>query len=139
MGYFGLEWVCWVRICQHRHDAQKHLLNGQGRRPRGLQDVDANLSTRVDIRVVHFRLESDLRWLERVVLREVDGEEKDSSVVGRVLRAHHRGGPPEDISFFLWSGGAVRGWIAAHVDHLFLDSLLCHSACVYCDYLFLSL
>lgn len=53
--------------------------------------------------MINFRGERDLGRLEWVVGREVDVQEEDALVIGRVLRTHDRGLPVELISLV---GGA---------------------------------
>ena len=53
--------------------------------------------------MINFRGEGDLGRLEWVVGREVDVQEEDALVIGRVLRTHDRGLPVELISLV---GGA---------------------------------
>lgn len=62
--------------------------DGERRAPLVSQDVQANATVAVDVRVVDTGSEVDFRGLERVVCREVDGEEEDAAGVGRVAGAH---------------------------------------------------
>lgn len=60
------------------------LGNCQGRRPLGSQDVKANGSVAVDIRMVYSCCECYLWWFEWVICWKVDGQKKDSSLVWTV-------------------------------------------------------
>ena len=77
--------------------------------------------------MINFRGERDLGRLEWVVGREVDVQEEDALVIGRVLRTHDRGLPVELISLVGGASRAVRGGISAEVDELFLNSFKCHN------------
>jgi hypothetical protein len=57
------------------------LANGERRAPLVSQNVQTNASVRVDVGVVDTGGEVDLRGLERVVGREVDCEEEDTTRV----------------------------------------------------------
>ena len=65
------------------------LGNGQGRTPLVSQNVEADATVRVDVRVVDARSEVNLRRLERVVCGEVDGEEENTTGVRRVTLQRH--------------------------------------------------
>lgn len=60
------------------------LRNSEGGRPLRPQDVEANRTVAVDVRVVDARGERHLRRLERVVCWEVNGQEKHSALVWTV-------------------------------------------------------
>jgi hypothetical protein len=76
---FRDERVVWVGIRQHRADAKEHLGDGEGWRPLVSQDVQADATVRVDVRVVYARGEVHLGRLEWVVCGEVDREEEDAA------------------------------------------------------------
>lgn len=80
----GDERVVGVGVCQHGADRQQNFANGQGRAPLVTQNVQADAAIRVDVGVVDTGGEVDLGRLEGVVCGEVDGEEEDTSRVGRV-------------------------------------------------------
>ena len=67
-GDLGHERIIRVGVSQQRADRQKNLGNGQGGRPLILEDVEANRTVRVDVRVVNFRSELQLRGLEGLSL-----------------------------------------------------------------------
>ena len=54
------------------------------------QDVQTDRTIRVDVRMVDLRSERDLRWLERVIGREVDLEEEYAACVWRVTLKEDR-------------------------------------------------
>jgi len=76
VGNFWNEWVVWVGVRQHGADGEQNLRDGQGRAPLISQNVEADASIRVDVRVIDARGEVDLGWLKGVVCREVDCEEE---------------------------------------------------------------
>jgi len=71
-----------IRVCQHGADGEQNFRDGQCRAPLVSENVQADASVRVDVWVVDTGGEVNLRWLERVVCREVDGEEEDTARVG---------------------------------------------------------
>lgn len=64
------------------------LRNGQRRTPLVSEDIQADASVRVDVRVVDASREVDLGGLEGVVCREMDGKEEDTTRVRRVTLRH---------------------------------------------------
>jgi len=58
--------------------------NGQRRAPLVTQDVQANATVRVDVRVVDAGCEVNLGRLEGIVCGEVNSEEEDAAGVRRV-------------------------------------------------------
>jgi len=58
---------------------ESHLGNGEGRAPLFFQNVKANASVAVDIRVKHLRPKCNLWWFEWIVRREVNGNEKHTA------------------------------------------------------------
>ena len=81
-GDLGHERIIRVGVGQQRADGEKHLGDGERRRPLILEDVQANGAICIDVRMVNFRSERHLRWLEWVVGREVNVEEEDTTGVG---------------------------------------------------------
>ena len=94
----GDERVIRIRVRQQRADREEDLGDGESGRPLVFQDVKADGAIAVDVHMVNFRGEGDLGRLERIVGREVDVQEEDTLVIGRVLRAHDRRLPVELVS-----------------------------------------
>jgi len=67
--------------------------------------------------------EVDLGWLERIVSREMDVQEINTSGVWGVLWSHNGGLPVILILLVNWSGGAVGWWVLTKIDKFLLDSL----------------
>ena len=111
-----------VGVRQEGADGEEHLGNGEGGRPLVFQDVEADLSIAVDVHVVNFGRECDLRGLEGVVGRELDVQEEYALVVRGVLRAHDRCLPVELVRFVSGASRAVRGRVSSEVNELLLDS-----------------
>ena len=88
-----------------------------------LQDIKADGSIGVDVWMVDSRGEVDLGWLERIVSREMDVQEVDTSGVWGVFWSHDGGLPVVLILLVNWSGRAVGWWVLTKVDKFFLDSL----------------
>lgn len=82
VGNFGDEGVIWVWVRQQRADGQQHFGNGQGWAPLFLQDIQADASLAVDIRMVDLRLEAYLGRLKRVIRREVNVDKEHAAGVG---------------------------------------------------------
>ena len=121
------ERVIWVGVSQERADGEEHLGDGESGRPLVFEDVEADRSIAVDVHVINFRRERNLRRLEGVVGREVDVQEEHALMVRGVLGAHDRRLPVELVSFVCWAGRAVRGRVSSEVDELLLDSFKCHN------------
>ena len=126
-GDLGHQRIIRVRVSQQGADRQENLGDSQSGRPLVLQDIQTDGTVCIDVRVVNFRCERQLRRLERIVRREVDVEEEDAARVGRIIRAHDRGLPVELVSLVGGAGGAVGGWISTQINQLFLDSFKCHN------------
>lgn len=103
-GDLGHEWIFRVRIREQRTYRQEHLRNSQGGTPLVLEDVEANTTVLVNVTVINLCFKLDLRGLKWVVRGEVDAEEKDAAVVGRILRPHDRSRPVEHVRGILGTG-----------------------------------
>jgi len=77
--------------------------------------------------MVNLGCEGHLGGLERVVGREVDVQEEDATLVGRILRTHDRRLPVELVSLVGGASGAVGGRVTTKVDQLLLDSFKRHN------------
>jgi len=69
----------WVR--QHGANRQQHLRDRQCRAPLIPENVEADASIRVDVGVIDPGREVDLRRLEGIVGRKMNGQEKDAPSV----------------------------------------------------------
>jgi len=85
------------------------------------QDIQTNRAVRVYIWMIDFGGEGDLGRLERVVCRELDVQEENAVLVGRVGWAHYRGLPVEEIVAHRACTTLCRG-ISADILELFCDS-----------------
>ena len=71
--YLWGERVVRVWICHEGADRQEYFLNGHSRRPPFLlENIQTDLTSRVDVRVVYLGYESHFGRVERIVLRELD-------------------------------------------------------------------
>lgn len=75
--------------------------------------------------------EGNLWWFEWIVCWEVDSEEEDTSLIGRLWWAHNRSLPMEQI-ITNWSSGALCGWITAEILEFLLDSFESHVGVLIC-------
>lgn len=88
---FWNERVVWIRVCEQRAYGQKHLRHCQRRAPLVPKNIQAYAPIGVDVRMINPGCERDLRRLERVVSREVNGQEIDPTGVRRIrLEATNR-------------------------------------------------
>ena len=78
----------WARAHGAGHGRRRTFRDGQRRRPLSVQDVQADRSIAVHVRMVYAGGEGDLRRLEGVVRGEVDVQEEHAALEGRVARAH---------------------------------------------------
>lgn len=95
--YFRNQRIVGIGVGQKRADRQQHLGDGEGWGPLFLQDVQADVTIGVDVWMVDFGFELDLRRLERVVGWEMDGKEEDTSCVWGIWRTDDRCLPVEEI------------------------------------------
>ena len=98
------ERVIWVGVSQERADGEEHLGDGECGRPLVFEDVEADRSIAVDVHVINFRRERNLRRLEGIVGREVDVQEEHTLMVRGVLGAHDRRLPVELVRFVSGAG-----------------------------------
>lgn len=97
MSNLGNERVVRIRVREQRADAEEDLRYGESRRPLLLQNVEADGSLIVHVRVVDLGLKGNLRRLERVVRREVDLHKEYAALVRARGRAHDGRLPLEQI------------------------------------------
>lgn len=89
------ERVIRIGVCEEGADGEEDLADGERRRPRILQDVQADPALFVHVWVVDGSHEADFGRFEGVVGGEVDVEDEDAAGVGAVTRAEDDGLPVE--------------------------------------------
>lgn len=89
MRNLGNQGIIGVGVCKHRADREQHFGDCESRTPLVSQDVKTDTAVRVDVGVIDSGSEIDLRRLEWVVGREMNGQEEDTSRVWRVTRTHN--------------------------------------------------
>lgn len=94
---FLFERMIRVGVSEERADREKNFSDAQCRRPCRVENVQADLSIQIDVRMIDFCSEFDFGSLEGVVGGEVDGQEEDSTLIGRIRRAHDSSLPVVDI------------------------------------------
>ena len=99
--------IIWVGVAEEGADGQQDLGDSESRTPLIFQNVEANATVRVDVRVVNPSCEVTLWGLERVIGGEVDVEEVHATGVGRLIRAHDSGLPVELVFLINGSSRAV--------------------------------
>ena len=113
-GDFWHERVVRIGITQEWADGEQYFGDGERRRPLRPEDVQADAAVGIDVRVVDPRGEGHLGRLERVVRGEMDGQEKDSSLVRTLGRSHDGRLPMEQIVADR-TGAALGGGIPTQV------------------------
>lgn len=68
-----------VRVCQHRTDRKQNFGNSQSRAPLISENIEANAAVAVNVGVVDSGREVDFRGLERIIRRELDLQEENTS------------------------------------------------------------
>ena len=124
MSGLGVERVVSIRVSEQRRDRKEDARDSQRRAPLVLQDVQADGAVPVDVGVEHAGGEADLGRLERVVRREVDGEEEKAAGVGGTLGADDGRCPLEKVGAD-GPGAAVGGRVLLEVTKFLLDALEC--------------
>ena len=76
------QWVIRVGVRQQGADGEEDLRDGESGTPLILQNVEADATVRIDVRVVDSGCEVALRGLERVIRGEVDVQEVNTAGVG---------------------------------------------------------
>jgi len=69
----GHEGIVGVGVCEHGADGEEDFANSQSRAPLITQNVQADASVGVDVRMIYSRGKVHLWWLERVIGWEMDG------------------------------------------------------------------
>ena len=126
VGDVGHERIVRVGIGQQGADREEHLGDSERGRPLVLEDVQTDAAVGVNVGMVNLSDELELWRLEGVIRGEVDVQEEHTAGEGGVIGAHDSRLPVELIGLILGAGGAVRRWVLAQVDELFLNSLEGH-------------
>ena len=127
VGDLGNEGIVWVGICQQRTDGEKNLRDCQSWWPLVLEDIKADGTIRIDVRMIDSCSECALGWFERVVCGEVNVEEEHTASVGAVIGAEDGGLPVILIFFVNGTGWAVGRGVSPKINQFLLDSLQCHN------------
>eukprot|EP00199_Chlamydomonas_sp_CCMP681_P005411 CAMPEP_0119108450 /NCGR_PEP_ID=MMETSP1180-20130426/14446_1 /TAXON_ID=3052 ORGANISM="Chlamydomonas cf sp, Strain CCMP681" /NCGR_SAMPLE_ID=MMETSP1180 /ASSEMBLY_ACC=CAM_ASM_000741 /LENGTH=251 /DNA_ID=CAMNT_0007094061 /DNA_START=898 /DNA_END=1650 /DNA_ORIENTATION=- len=100
MCYTAYQGVIGIAVSQQGADGQQHLGHGERRAPLVFEDVQADGPAAVDVAVVDARAKGHLWWLERVVCRKGDVQEKDTASVRAALWTNDGGHPFIDVVAF---------------------------------------
>ena len=125
-GNLGNERVVGIRVAQQGANRQQDFRNSERWTPLRSENIQANAAIRVDIRVIDAGRECNLGRFEGVISGEVNGEEEDSALVGRLGRTHDGRLPVEEVVADRTCRALCRG-VPAEVLQLLLDSLQSHS------------
>jgi len=116
VGDFGDQRIVGVGVSQQRTDGQQHLSDGQSGGPLILQDIQADTTVGVDVRMVNSSIETDLGRLEGIISGEVNAQEENTSGIGTVFGTHNGSLPVEVITVIGRSGTAMSGRITTEVN-----------------------
>ena len=105
----------WVGVSEERANRKKNLGGCEGRRPVILENIKTNRTLTVDVAVVDTGTEGHLRGLERIVLRELNLEEEDTSSIGGAFWPHDGTYPLIQVVTD-GAGGAVTGGIECNLQ-----------------------
>lgn len=97
VGNFGHKPIVGIGVGQQGADGEQDLGDGEGGRPHVFQNIEFNVTDRVNIRVVNSRNKVHLGWLEGVVCRKVNVKEVNAARVGGVVWSHYSSLPVEQI------------------------------------------
>merc|ERR1719245_2319091 len=86
-----------VWVCEQRRNGEEDFGDCQSRAPLVLEYVQADRTIRIDVAVINLRREVHLGWLEGIIRREVDIQEKNATLVAGVWRPHDRCLPVEHV------------------------------------------
>lgn len=111
-----------VWIGEERAYGQQHFGHRQRRAPLLFQDIQTYLSVRVNIAMVDTRPKLNLGWLEWIVGREVNVQEKDTSSIRRACRPDNCGYPLIEVVAFGHCGAVCRR-VEAYLCQFFLYPL----------------
>ena len=115
-----------VGVCQQGADGKEDLGDGEGGTPLLLENVEADASVRVDVRVIDTSSKVELWRLERVIGREVDVQEVNTTGVRALVRSHDSRLPVELILLVDGTSRAIRWRVLAEVNKLLLNSFKGH-------------
>jgi len=114
--------ICSVAIREQSNDGQQNLGYGERGAPVILQNVQTDVSLRVDVAVVDACAEDDLRRFERILGGERDLEEEDATLVDGVWWTEDGSHPVVDVVAF-GAGTAVWWRVDCYLGEFTLDSL----------------
>lgn len=109
-GNLGNKRIVGISISEKRRNRNQNLGSRKSGRPSLLENIEANTTTLVNVAVINLSLESHLGSLERVILRELDGEEEKATLVRGTLRTEDRCLPLKKI-ITINTGSAVIRWL----------------------------
>lgn len=96
-GGFGIGRRSRIGIAQERLDGRQYGRNIINRGPLILQNIQADLSVIVNVRMEHLGQESDLRCLVRIIFREFEHEFEGSTLPRSIVRSKNDGLPQHNV------------------------------------------
>jgi hypothetical protein len=124
--YFWNKRIIWVGISQKWTNWKEHLGDSESGAPLVLENIQANATVWIDVRVVDSGSKVAFRWLEWVVSWEVDVQKEDTSSIWGIIGSHDCGLPVILVFLVDWSSWTVGGGIFTQVNKFLLDSLQSH-------------
>ena len=114
-----------IGICQKTFNTQKNLGNRQSRRPFILQNIKANRTRCVNIRMIDPRDKAHVWGAKGIVLREFNREFEDTAFIGRIRWAKNEAVP--FIHIISLRSSATGGWrISLKFFQFILYAFQCH-------------
>jgi len=124
----GDQGVVGIGVSEQGANRQQEFGDGQGRRPLGPQEIQADGAVAVDIGMVDPGSEGHLGWFEGVIAGEFDLEEENPSVVGAVRGPGDGRCPRVQIVVADWSSRAQGDRVLANVVDFLHESRPRHPA-----------
>jgi hypothetical protein len=119
-----------IRITEERTNAQKDLAHRESRRPILLENIEADDTGTVDIRVVDLGRECTSGRLEWVIHREEDLKLEYTPGEGRICGTEDYTLPPIQVILLFRTGRAIGRGVGLDIHKFTLDSTQRHSGCV---------
>lgn len=129
MRYIRHQRIGWVRVRKETQNTEKHLGDRECRTPLTLQNIKADATRCVDIRMIDFRFESDDWRLEWIIGGKINAEAKYSALERAITGPEYQCLPGEEICIADGARRTVCRRIFFNICVFSLQSSECHRAC----------